>query len=172
MFKNGTINSIFGSEKSLVNKTLPIHKVIENLRKRIGEMPLGDPNFADPRYQPVKLSAQNFHPIRILDNDKTLCYVDGGNAQIACAPNFVVELARLHFCRFRGRARIKSNSIPHSIEFYTICCATSARASVLLYWLKMVIFPLFLSYNQIGLLRTKNNSASQTRKHDIQTDHA
>jgi hypothetical protein len=33
----------------------------------------------------------------------------------------------------------------------------------------MVIFPLFLSYNQIGLLRTKNNSASQTRKHDIQT---
>lgn len=93
-------------------------------------MPLGDPNFADPRYQPVKLSAQNFHPIRILDNDRTLCYVDGGNAQIACAPNFVVELARLHFCRFKGRARIKSNSIPHSIEFYTICCATSEAGRI------------------------------------------
>ena len=46
------------------------------------------------------------------------------------------------------------------------------RASVLLYWLKMVIFPLFLLHKRIGLLRTKNNSASQTRKHDIHPDHA
>lgn len=104
---------------------LPIDKVIENLRKRIVEMPVGDPNFADPRYQPIKLSAKNFHPIKIPDIDRTICYVDGGNAQIAYAPNFVVELARLHFCRFKGRERIRSNAIPQSIEFYTICCATA-----------------------------------------------
>mgnify|MGYP006910664237 CR=1 FL=1 len=102
---------------------LPIHKVVENLKKRIGKMPLGDPNFADPRYQPIKLNVKNFHPIKIRNGDRTLCYVDGGNAQITWAPNFIVELTRLHFCRFKGRERIRSNSLPQIIEFYTVCCA-------------------------------------------------
>ena len=102
---------------------LPIHKVVENLKKRIGKMPLGDPNFADPRYQPIKLNVKNFHPIKIPNEDRTLCYVDGGNAQITWAPNFIVELTRLHFCRFKGRERIRSNSLPQIIEFYTVCCA-------------------------------------------------
>jgi len=109
----------------LSDRMLPIHKVIENLRKRIGEMPLGDPNFADPRYQPIKMGVNNFHPIKIPDSDRTICYVDGGNAQIACAPNFIVELARLHFCRFKGRERIRLTSLPQSIVFYTVCCATA-----------------------------------------------
>jgi hypothetical protein len=103
---------------------LPIHKVIENLKKRIAEMPLGNPNFGDPRYQPIQLNAKNFHPIKI-ENERKLCYVDGGNCQVACAPNFIVELARLHFCCFRGKERIHSNSIPNRIEFYTVCCATA-----------------------------------------------
>jgi hypothetical protein len=109
----------------LSDRMLPIHRVIENLRKRIVEMPVGDPNFADPRYQPINLSANYFHPTKIPDIDRTICYVDGGNAQIVYAPNFVVELARLHFCRFKGRERIRSNAIPQSIEYYTICCATA-----------------------------------------------
>jgi hypothetical protein len=109
---------------------LPIHKVIENLKKRIGEMPLGDPNFADPRYQPIKLGVNNFHSIKIPDSDRTLCYVDGGNAQIVCAPNFIVELARLHFCRFKGRERIRLTSLPQSIVFYTVCCATSEQGKI------------------------------------------
>jgi len=104
---------------------LPIHKVIENLRKRIAEMPLGDPNFADPRYQPIKLSVKNFHSIKIPHSDRTICYVDGGNAQIVCAPNFIVELARLHFCRFKGRERIRLTTLPQTIVFYTVCCATA-----------------------------------------------
>lgn len=107
----------------LSDRMLPIHRVVENLRKRLGNVPIGDPNFADPRYQPIKLSPKNFHPIKITNCDRTICYVDGGNAQIACAPNFVVELSRLHFCRFKGRNRIKSSSIPQRIEFYTVCCA-------------------------------------------------
>jgi len=120
----------FWSEKPLANKMLPIHKVIENLRKRIAEMPLGDPNFADPRYQPVKLSAKNFHPIKTPQRNRTICYVDGGNAQIVCAPNFIVELARLHFCRFKGRERIKLTASPQSIVFYTVCCATAEGGKI------------------------------------------
>jgi len=109
---------------------LPIHKVIENLRKRIAEMPLGDPNFADPRYQPIKFSVKNFHPIKTPHSDRTICYVDGGNAQIVCAPNFIVELARLHFCRFKGRERIRLTSLPQSIVFYTVCCATAEEGKI------------------------------------------
>ena len=107
----------------LADTVLPIHKVVENLKKRIGKMPLGDPNFADPRYEPIKLNVKNFHPIKIRNGDRTLCYVDGGNAQITWAPNFIVELTRLHFCRFKGRERIRSSSLPQIIEFYTVCCA-------------------------------------------------
>lgn len=114
----------------LADRMLPVHKVIENLRKRIAEIPLGDPSFTDPRYRAFKLSAKNFHPIQIAGSDRTMCYVDGGNVPIANAPNFVVELARLHFCRFKGRERIKSNSLPHSIEFYTVCCATAEGDSI------------------------------------------
>lgn len=102
---------------------LPIHKVVENLRKRIAEIPLGDPNFADPRYQCIKLRTKNFHPVKSADSDGMICYVDGGNAPIASAPNFIVGLSRVHFCKFKGRERIRSNSLPHRIEFYTVCCA-------------------------------------------------
>lgn len=109
----------------MADRMLPIHKVIENLRKRITEIPLGDPNFTDPRYQPIKLSGKNFRPITTSDSDRTICYVDGGNVPIASAPNFVVELTRLHFCKFKGRERTRSNSLPRRIEFYAVCCATA-----------------------------------------------
>jgi hypothetical protein len=130
MFKSGIINITFWSERSLAKKTLPMHEVVENLKSRIGEMPLGDPNFADLRYQPVNFSVENFHPIKISDSERTLCYVDGGNAQIACAPNFVVELARLNFCKFKGQDRMKSKSLPRSIEFYTVCCTIAEGYSI------------------------------------------
>jgi len=119
-----TILIMLGGEPVLSDGLLPIHKVIENLKKRIAEMPLGDPNFADPRYQPIRLSDKNFHSIKKVDSNRKLCYVDGGNSQIACAPNFVVELARLYFCCFKGKERIRSSSLPNCIEFYTVCCAT------------------------------------------------
>ncbi len=108
-----------------MNRALPIHKVVESLEKRLGKLSLGEPSFADQRYQPVKLSARNFHSIRLPQTDRTLCYVDGGNAPIACAPDFIVDLTKLHFCRFKGRKRVLSSSLPQTIEFYTVCCATA-----------------------------------------------
>jgi hypothetical protein len=102
---------------------LPIHKVIERLRKRIIEIPLGNPIFADARYEPIELNPKNFHPIKSTDSNRKICFVDGGNVQIAKAPNFVVELTRLYFCIFRSRNRITPKSLPQRIEFFTICYA-------------------------------------------------
>ena len=107
----------------MVDKKLPIHLVLENLKNRINNIPLGNPQFADPRYQEIELSSKHFHPIETFDNNRAICYIDGGNIAIARAPNFVVELTRLHSCKYQGRERIR-NVLPSRIEFYTVCCAT------------------------------------------------
>jgi hypothetical protein len=112
---------------SLERKMLPIHKVVERLRERIGELPLGDPIFGDIRYESVKLDPKNFHPIKSVESSRKICYVDGGNVQIIKAPNFIVELTRLYFCIFKSGKRITPHSLPQRIEFFTVCYAKAEK---------------------------------------------
>lgn len=113
-----------------MNKQLPIHMVLENLADRVSNIPVGDPLFEDPRYHAIKFRPEHFHPIDAADSSRTLCFIDGGNVSIVRAPNFVVELTRLHSCQFNGQEKTQ-NPRPNRIEFYTICCAASENNQII-----------------------------------------
>jgi len=120
------------TEKSVAPaESLPIDKVVERLEERITEIPLGDPAFADPRYTPINLDTGNFHPIVDREMDCTLCFLDGGNINVARAPNFIVELTRLYFGKYRGGRRLNPLQIPQRIDFYTVCYATSRKGRII-----------------------------------------
>jgi len=102
---------------------LPIHKVVDNLRKRLAHIPFGNPTFGDERYESIELDGKNFHLIKRIDSERKICFVDGGNVQIANAPNFIVELTRLYFCMSRAAKKVMPRFLPQRIEFYTVCCA-------------------------------------------------
>lgn len=112
------------------DKTLPIHKVVKNLEERLSEVPVGSPHFADPRYEPVELCKENFHPVEDIDTDRTVCFVDGGYAPIVSAPNFTVGLVRVDFCKFKGQRRKTPHSIPRRVMTYVICCAKAKRDTI------------------------------------------
>lgn len=120
------------TEKSVAPaESLPIDKVVERLEERITEIPLGDPAFADPRYTPINLDTGNFHPIVDREVDCTLCFLDGGNINVARAPNFIVELTRLYFGKYRGGRRLNPLQLPQRIDFYTVCYATSRKGRII-----------------------------------------
>lgn len=106
-------------------KILAMDKVIERLDKRISRIPLGDPLFTDSRYSPEKLSVNNFHAIPQVRSDCTICFVDGGNLEVASGPNFVIELARLCFSKYQKGRKLNPTKLPQKIEFYIVCHASS-----------------------------------------------
>jgi hypothetical protein len=108
---------------------LPLHQVLDNLKQRIADLPLGNPQFKDRRYHPQPLNPRYVYPIKMLDAPQTICYLDGGNTAIARAPNFIVELTRLYYCIFRGKKKLLG-TLPHRIEFYTVCCAASEQGEI------------------------------------------
>jgi len=102
---------------------LPIQQVIKNISKRLGDVPLGKPSFADPRYEAHDFNVNNFHLFRESEGKSFLCFIDGGNMPIVDAHNFSVQLVRVYFNLFKGRERIEPKNIPSRIEFYAACYA-------------------------------------------------
>ena len=104
-------------------KKLPIHLVVEALEKNIVELPLGQPEFADRRYRSIPLDPEFFARIPVAGVERLVAFVDGGNMEIASAPNFAISLTRLYFSLFKGDKRIEPRCLPQRIDFYTVCFA-------------------------------------------------
>jgi len=115
---------------SLATHELPLYHVLDNLRQRISTLPRGDPHFTDPRYHPIPLNPKYVHPITVPDESQTICYLDGGNVAIARAPNFIVELTRLYYCKFHEKEKLHGD-LPHRIEFYTVCCSSAEKEQII-----------------------------------------
>jgi hypothetical protein len=105
------------------DKVLPIHLVVEALEKNIVELPLGQPEFADRRYRSIPLDPEFFTQIPATSAERLVAFVDGGNMEIASAPNFAIALTRLYFSLFKGDKRIESHYLPQRVDFYTVCFA-------------------------------------------------
>lgn len=114
----------------LATHKLPLHQVLDNLKWRIADLPLGDPQFKDHRYRSIPLNPQYVHPIETSDATQTICYLDGGNTAIVRAPNFIVELTRVYYCKFRGKKKLLGD-LPPRIEFYTVCCAAAEQGEII-----------------------------------------
>jgi hypothetical protein len=112
------------------SRMLPIHHVIERITRRLARIPLGRPEFSDPRYKPFDFNLDYFHPLGRFDNDCLLSFVDGGNTSIFTAPNLSVQLVRVYFNLFKGAKRINPKILPQRIEFYAICYAVEDNGHI------------------------------------------
>jgi hypothetical protein len=102
-------------------KSQPIRKVVDSLSNAILDIPLGEPTFADDRYHPHNLKVENFFPLPKKMNTGKIAFIDGGRAEILCAPSFAIGLNRTYFALFQGDKRQEPTKMPSKIDFYTVC---------------------------------------------------
>lgn len=82
-----------------------------NILESLDEKPddWGEPYFKKDRYyDPVPLSKENFHGLEPKKDDKTICFIDGGNNKIFESPTDSIHLVRIYFNLFKGGKRVKN----------------------------------------------------------------
>lgn len=109
---------------------LPIQNVIKSISKRLIDLPLGKPRFADPRYTPHDFDINYFHQVNKTEGKSIFCFIDGGNMPIVEAHNFSVQLVRVYFNLFKGSQRIEPKTLPPRIEFYAVCYAVENNEKI------------------------------------------
>tara|TARA_Y100000031_G_scaffold136227_1_gene160120 strand:- start:4579 stop:5691 length:1113 start_codon:yes stop_codon:yes gene_type:complete len=97
-------------------------KLVENLDANILEQDTGEPHFKDPNVKPFPLEKEGFRLIKEVKSGRRLAFVDGGNQQIIGAPNFSIQLNRVHTCIWDGKEKINL-SLPR-IEFFSATYST------------------------------------------------
>jgi hypothetical protein len=112
-------------------KSLPIQKVIDALERAIVDVPIGEPSFADERYSPFKLRADRFFPLPKRKSEKRVAFIDGGRAELLCAPNFAIGLNRVYFGLFQGDQRLEAINMPSKIDFFTVCYAAVSSNDIM-----------------------------------------
>jgi hypothetical protein len=120
------INQLVEVEKRM----LPMDYVVKRIGERLGNIPIGQPEFADSRYTPHDFDINYFHPIVDAELNSALSFIDGGNIPIINSHNFSVQLVRIYFNIFRGKKRIEPRKIPPRLEFYVACCATERSGRI------------------------------------------
>lgn len=109
---------------------LPIEHVIEKIRHQLIKLPIGQPHFADERYQPHNFSTANFHAILTSQYDGKLAFIDGGNMSIYDSANLTVHLSRLYFNIYRDGKRMNPRQLVSRMDFYAICYAVAENERV------------------------------------------
>ena len=102
-------------------KVLPIQIVLRKIKRKLNELPIGQPKFIDKRYTQRDFSTKFFHPIPNIKHQSKLSFIDGGNAPIYESPNVSIHLSRIYFKIFKNKKRINPKFLPQRMEFYTIC---------------------------------------------------
>jgi hypothetical protein len=102
---------------------IPLEFLSQKVKARIGDWPLGNPLFADPRYLPSRLSLANFHLFDVDQEPRRVCYVDGGNSTIIDSPSLAVSLNRVGFCIYEGEEKVRNSVLPSSIDFFSVTYA-------------------------------------------------
>jgi len=100
-----------------------MHKeIIEKLTKAISSTIEEKGEYADmgdKRYNPIKISTENFHRIEESESNKSIAFIDGGNLELVRAPNFSLQLIRVYYCVYRKNKRAASEKF----EFYLFVSA-------------------------------------------------
>jgi hypothetical protein len=94
-------------------------RIAEFLDSKIGEEDVGQPYFGSSDYELLPFPPTSFVPIKDVQSNIRMAFVDGGNQEILGAPNFSVQINRIYFNILTGRERIVPKSLPRKIEFYS-----------------------------------------------------
>lgn len=97
-----------------------VKRVAEDLDRRIVEQELGDPFLGKHNYRPYPLNFKYLTPIRRVESDRRLAFLDGGNQELIGAPNFSVQLNRAYFNMFARARMMQPKSLPNKIEFISV----------------------------------------------------
>lgn len=111
-----------------------VKEIVERLQELYNdETPLGQPQFRpESGYDNLPLEVENFVPLGdpITDNLPQIACIDGGNVELAGAPNFSIQLNRIFFNIFQGSKRILTDIIPHRLEYLSITKAINTDEGI------------------------------------------
>jgi hypothetical protein len=94
--------------------------VAQHLDHQVVEQELGDPFLSSHNYRPYPLNGSYFTPIRRVETNRRLAFIDGGNQELIGAPNFSVQLNRAYFNIFTRTKMTQPKSLLNKIEFLSI----------------------------------------------------
>ena len=80
-------------------------EIISKLDLQMGNRPLGNPYVNDPFVKIFPFSKDRFRKITPTDSKRKLAFVDGGNLELLGAPNFSVQLNRIHASVWKNNRR-------------------------------------------------------------------
>ncbi len=80
-------------------------------------------DFSNKNYSPEKFSENNFYNISIVNSDKKISFIDGGNIEIVKKPDLSVQLIRVYCTTYQNNKRIES-------EKYEYFCLTKISDGV------------------------------------------
>ncbi len=107
-----------------------VKNVAEHLDRRFVEQELGDPFLGSRNYRPYPLNSKHFKPIRRVESNRRLAFLDGGNQELIGAPNFSVQLNRTYFNMFANGKMVQSTSLPNRIEFISVTHADFGKDGI------------------------------------------
>jgi len=116
-----------------------MRKLVDKLDVSVPEHEVGAPFFSNSSYKAFPISKENFRKIEMVESDRKLAFVDGGNQEILGAPNFSVQFNRVYFCTFAAQQRILNNNLPNRIEFLSLTCSTFRNEEIIY---DTMLFPL------------------------------
>lgn len=85
-----------------------VEKIILEIDKNISKNYEGDTPKLAEEYKTFEISKKNFHKFEITKEDKKICFVDGGNAEIIGSANFSLQLIRVYACVFSKNIVVQS----------------------------------------------------------------
>ncbi len=94
-----------------------IRKLIEKLSERMSYVEVGKPYFAHPPYKVYEINPSCFNPIKRLESDRRIFFVDGGNNSILEGAGVSIQYNRVYFNIFNGGLRVNPVRIPEGIDF-------------------------------------------------------
>jgi hypothetical protein len=98
--------------------------VAQYLDRCFSEDQLGCPHLSSHNYRVHPFRSDYFRMIQSADSDSRMAFVDGGNAEIAGAPNFSIQLNRVYFNIFQGQKRIQPSRLSQRVQFISLTFAS------------------------------------------------
>ena len=97
--------------------------VAQHLDRCFSEDQLGSPHLSSHNYRVHPFSPNYFRMIQSVDSESRMAFVDGGNAEIAGAPNFSIQLNRVYYNIFQGQRRVQPSRLSQRVQFISLTFA-------------------------------------------------